>query len=122
MNVSESVIALVAQALTAASVPCSRAPDVLTTFSNDEAGLPPSAPQLVVFARSTHDVQAVLKLANAHHVPVTPVGARTGKSGGCIPSFGGIALSLERMNTILEIRRDDFVAVVEPGVQTVTVT
>jgi len=73
-------------------------------------------PQVVVKPRDTEAVAKLLALANEKSIPVTPRGAGTGVSGGCIPVYGGILLSLERMNRILEIDRENFVAVVEPGV------
>ncbi|HET6665427.1 MAG TPA: FAD-linked oxidase C-terminal domain-containing protein, partial [Acidimicrobiales bacterium] len=54
---------------------------------------------------------------NEHGIPVTARGAGTGMSGGCIPRPDGIVVSFERMNHIVEIDTDNFVAVVEPGVQ-----
>lgn len=87
-------------------------------YARDESHCPPSPPAAVVFAESRADVQAVLRFAAERRIPVTPCGARTGKSGGSIPVHGGIALSLERMDRILELHRDDGVMVVEPGVIT----
>lgn len=75
-------------------------------------------PDAVVFARSTSTVAAVLKFASRHRIPVTARGAGYGYVGGCVPSGGGIALSLAKLNRIKEIHRGDFVAVVEAGVQT----
>src|SRR5258705_13369545 len=72
-------------------------------------------PDAVVLAKSSATVSTVLKFATAHHIPVTPRGAGYGYVGGCVPSRGGIALSLAKMNRIKEINRDDFVAVAEPG-------
>ncbi len=57
-----------------------------------------------------------MKLATYEQIPVTPRGAGTGLSGGCLPLYGGIALSLERMNRILEIDTNNFICVTEPGV------
>ncbi len=85
-------------------------------FSRDESGCEGVAPQLVVFARSEDDVCRVLRVANAERVPVTPVGARTGKSGGSVPAAGGIALSLEKLTRVVEIVPDELRVVVEPGV------
>ena len=62
------------------------AADTLDAFSRDESGLGDFPPQLVVFPKDTGEVQAVFRACQAHGVPVTPVGARTGKSGG---SAGG---------------------------------
>jgi glycolate oxidase len=75
-------------------------------------------PDAVALPRSTKSVSAILRFANRHHIPVTPRGAGHGYVGGCVPVQGGIALSLERMNRILEINAADFVGVVEPGVLT----
>jgi glycolate oxidase len=73
-------------------------------------------PQVVVKPRDTGAVAKLLAFANEERIPLTPRGAGTGVSGGCLPVYGGILLSLERMNRILEIDRENFVAVVEPGV------
>jgi glycolate oxidase len=77
----------------------------------------PQRPLAVVAPASTDEVAAVLRLANEHRVPVTARGSGTGMSGGCIPRPDGIVVSFERMNRIVEIDTDNFVAVVEPGVQ-----
>lgn len=73
-------------------------------------------PDLVVEARSADDVQAVLRLANRHGFPVIPRGTGTGLAGGSVPISGGVVLSLEKMNRILSIDRENLLAVVEPGV------
>jgi len=75
-------------------------------------------PEVVVFAESTAQVSALLKFAHERRIPVTPRGSGVGYVGGCVPLSGGIALSLARMNRILEINVEDGVAVVEPGVIT----
>ena len=77
-------------------------------------------PDAVALPRSADSVCAVLRFAHQHAVPVTARGAGQGYVGSCVPNLGGIVLSLERMNRIKEIDRDDFVAVVEPGVVTKT--
>ena len=77
-----------------------------------------SAPEVVVLPRTAAEVQAVVRLAARERIPVTPRGAGSGLSGGAVPTCGGISLSFERMNRILEIDRDNLVAVVEPGVLT----
>ncbi|HZA79824.1 MAG TPA: FAD-binding oxidoreductase [Acidimicrobiales bacterium] len=87
-------------------------------YTHDEAlTAAPQRPLAVVSPASTDEVAAVLRLADEHHVPVTARGAGTGMSGGCIPRPDGIVVSFERMNRIVEIDTDNFVAVVEPGVQ-----
>ena len=75
-------------------------------------------PDAVALPRSTKSVAAILKFANKHRIPVTARGAGHGYVGGCVPLHGGIALSLERMNKIIEINAGDFVGVVQPGVLT----
>jgi glycolate oxidase len=90
--------------------------DRAEAYAHDESGLPHSPPQAVVLARSTEDVQAVLRYAREKRLPVVPRGAGSGKSGGAIPGRGAIVLSLEKMDRILEISHADMVAVVEPGV------
>ena len=74
-------------------------------------------PLAVVTPATTDEVAALARLANEHRIPVTARGAGTGMSGGCIPRSDGIVVSFERMNHILEVDTDNFVAVVEPGVQ-----
>jgi FAD/FMN-containing dehydrogenase len=89
----------------------------LATHSTDK-WFASNPPQVVVHAQSTEDVSKTLRYANEHSIPVTAQGARVGYVGGCVPSHGGIALSVFGMNRILEINTADGVAVVEPGVIT----
>lgn len=82
----------------------------------DESGLDGVLPEVVVLAESAADVRAALRVARERGVPLTPRGAGTGKSGGCIPAQGGAVLSLVGLGGLVEIDRDELVAVVEPGV------
>jgi len=75
-------------------------------------------PDAVALPRSTRSVAKVLKFAHEHRIPVTARGAGYGYVGGCVPVRGGIVLSTERLNRILEINAKDFVAVVQPAVIT----
>jgi glycolate oxidase len=75
-------------------------------------------PDVVAFPDTAEGVAALLRLASAHQVPVTPRGAGHGYVGGCVPVRGGVVLSLERLNRIREIHETDFVAVAEPCVLT----
>ena len=77
-------------------------------------------PDVVVFAESTEQVSKLLRFASEKKIPVTARGAGCGYVGGCVPVRGGIALSLARMNRIKEINFADAIAIVEPGVITVT--
>ncbi|WP_162511172.1 FAD-binding oxidoreductase, partial [Treponema endosymbiont of Eucomonympha sp.] len=75
-------------------------------------------PEAVVLPLNARQVAAVVKLANRAHIPVTPRGAGSGLSGGAIPEYGGIVLSLEKMNRLLELDKANMVAVAEAGIVT----
>ena len=77
-----------------------------------------SRPWAVARPVSAQEIASIMKLANSELFPVIPRGAGSGMSGGSVPVRGGLVLSLERMNRILEIDEDDLLAVVEPGVVT----
>ncbi len=95
----------------------SNAPEILETHAGDK-WFASQAPEVVVFAESTEQVSKLLKFASANKTPVTARGSGFGYVGGCVPSRGGIALSLARMNRIKEINFADAIAIVEPGVIT----
>jgi glycolate oxidase len=92
--------------------------EALDDHAVDESSATPVRPLAVVLARSTQDVQATLRWARRHGVPVTPRGAGTGRSGGCVPGPGGVVLSLAEMNRIRQVRPEHGWAEVEPGVIT----
>lgn len=96
----------------------SAAPEALSAASVDESCCAPALPELVFWPRESAHVQRALGLCGALGIPVTPLGALTGKSGGAIPVRGGLALAMTRMNRILEISVEDMVAVCQPGVIT----
>ncbi|MBW1819203.1 MAG: FAD-binding oxidoreductase, partial [Deltaproteobacteria bacterium] len=73
-------------------------------------------PDAVVFARTTEQVSALMKLAHQEKVPVTARGTGTSVTGAVLPVKGGILLDLHLMNNILEINKADFYARLEPGV------
>jgi glycolate oxidase len=85
-------------------------------YARDESGCGEYPPQAAVQARVAADVQKVLAYSRAHRVPVVPRGAGSGKSGGALAERGGIVLSLEKLDRIVEVSRADMVCVVEPGV------
>jgi glycolate oxidase len=91
-------------------------PEDVEKHAVDESPLEPHPPHLVVKPANTEQVSRVMKLANDHMIPITPQGSLTGLSGAAHPIHGGIALSLERMNKIIEIDENSLMAVVEPGV------
>jgi len=90
----------------------------LEDYSHDEFSLRDIRryPEVVVRPERTEEVAAVMRLASAAQIPVTPRGGATGLCGGCVPLYGGIVLALEKMNRIVEIDLANQMAVVEPGV------
>jgi len=73
-------------------------------------------PEAAVWATTTEEVSAILKLANKEMFPVTARGAGTSLAGLTVPEHGGLVLDLGRMNRIVEINIEDRLAVVQPGV------
>ena len=92
-------------------------PATLAKYSGDK-WFAVHQPDAVALPRSAKSVSKILRFANKNKIPVTPRGAGHGYVGGCVPVHGGIALSTERMGKILEINAKDFVAVVQPAVNT----
>jgi glycolate oxidase len=90
-------------------------PEDLICYGFDASGLSGS-PSAVVWPQDVEDVVSVMKFASANDIPVIPRGAGTGMTGGAIPPKGAIVISLERMNRILEIDRENMNVLVEPGV------
>ncbi|HEX2850177.1 MAG TPA: FAD-linked oxidase C-terminal domain-containing protein [Acidimicrobiales bacterium] len=91
--------------------------DISDDYAHDEAlGATPQPPAAVVLPESAEEVAAVLRVADEHRIPVTARGSATGLSGAAIPCAGGVVVSFERMNRVLEIDDDNLVAVVQPGV------
>ncbi|PNR95917.1 FAD-binding oxidoreductase [Petrotoga sp. 9PWA.NaAc.5.4] len=92
----------------------------LKSYSNDESGGEYYAhmPDIVIKPENKEQISDIVKLANDENIPITPRGAGSGLAGANIPIYGGIVLSLERMNKIIEIDTENLVAVVEPGVVT----
>ena len=72
-------------------------------------------PEVVVEAVSAEEVSAIMKYAYDNNIPVTPRGSGTGLCGGAVAIYGGILLSLARMNRILEIDEENLIITVEPG-------
>jgi glycolate oxidase len=90
----------------------------LAVYGTDESDLGVFPPGLVVKVESAQEVRAVFAIASRHRVPVVPISARTGKSGGSLAIHGGIGVSMERMDRILEIRPGDLTARLQPAVIT----
>ena len=92
----------------------------LEAYSHDETPAEQYAhmPEVVVTPKSAEEIAEIVRLANRELIPVTPRGAGSGLSGGAIPDYGGIVISVEKMNQILEIDYGNMMMVLEPGVVT----
>ena len=89
-----------------------------TAYGHDETEDLSFPPDVVVRPRTTAEVAAVVRLCGQYRVPITPIGARTGLSGGALSVHGGVGLALDRMNTIVQIDERNLQVTVEPGVIT----
>ncbi len=116
MAVSAAILPLLAEALGPGAVLAG--PEALEPYRRDETPGLAATPDVVVLPRTAAEVAAVLRLATEHRFPVIPRGTGTGLVGGAVAIGGGVVLSLERMNRILEIDADNMMAVVEPAVIT----
>jgi glycolate oxidase len=92
--------------------------EAMEPYSHDEVVGLRADPEAVVRVTSAAQVAAILRLAQRERLPVTPRGAGYGLSGGAVPVCGGIVLSTEKMNRILEIDKENLMVTVEPGVIT----
>jgi glycolate oxidase len=77
-------------------------------------------PSVVLKPGTVEEISEIMKLAYQYEIPVTPIGGRTGLSGGALSIFGGIGLSMDRFNKIVNIDEQNFQVIVEPGVVTQT--
>jgi glycolate oxidase len=92
--------------------------ETLDHYGHDETENLRYLPDVVVKPRTTEEISAIMKICNAERIPVTPRGAGTGLSGGALPHLGGVVLTTERMNSILEIDERNLQVTTEPGVIT----
>jgi len=93
-----------------------RSKEALKAYSYDGTTGWIHEPDVVVFPADAKEVSAILKIANAEKVPVTPRGGGTNVSGGSVPIEGGIVLCMTKMNKIVKIDKENLTATVEPGV------
>jgi len=92
--------------------------ETLKEHSKDETEDISILPEVVIEPQSTREVSQILSHCNERGIPVTVRGAGTGLSGGAIPAFGGVVLSMKLMNQILNIDENNFMVFVQPGVIT----
>jgi glycolate oxidase len=93
-------------------------PEKLEPFSHDETPGKEwaSMPEAVVRPANVEEISKILKLANEKMIPITPRGAGSGLSGGAVPIYGGIVISCDRMNKIIELDKENMMIVAEAGV------
>jgi D-lactate dehydrogenase (cytochrome) len=89
---------------------------VLDQHGRDESAIPPVRPSAVVMPQSTEEVSKVLAYCNQEQIPVVAFGAGSSLEGHVLPLFGGISLDLTEMNKVIEVRADDLLVRVQPGV------
>lgn len=89
-------------------------PEDLLCYSFDASGYG-DMPLAVLWPEKTEDVIRIMKYAYENNLPVVPRGAGTGMTGGSVPLKGCLVISLERMNRIIDIDRENMTALVEPG-------
>lgn len=87
-------------------------------YSSDETEDHSFLPDVVLKPGTAEEISQIMKLCNAHGIPVTPRGGGTGLSGGALPVHKGVVISMERFNKILHIDELNLQATVEPGVIT----
>ena len=92
--------------------------EVLLNYGHDETENLSYPPEILLKPKDVEQVSKIMKLANEYNIPVTPIGARTGLSGGSLSIHGGIGISMERFNKILKIDEDNLQVHVQPGVIT----
>ena len=90
----------------------------LNHYAHDETEDLHFPPEVVLRPRTAEEISQILKICNKEKIPVTPRGAGTGLSGGALPHMGGVLLSTDRINTILQIDERNLQVTTEPGVIT----
>ena len=95
-------------------------PEKMETYSHDEETDPryQHMPEAVVFPDNAGQIAEIMKLANRELLPVVARGGGTGLAAAAVPLFGGIVISTEHMNQVLEVNEDSLYMVVQPGVRT----
>ncbi|RKZ35121.1 FAD-binding oxidoreductase [bacterium] len=92
--------------------------DILTKYSHDETPELKAIPDMAIVPDNSDQIESVVRLCYEYDVPITPRGAGTGVAGGAVPINGGVVISLERLNKIIDIDTRNLIATVQPGVIT----
>lgn len=90
----------------------------LENYSHDETEDLSFLPEVVLKPASAQEISSILKYCHEKIIPVTPRAAGTGLSGGALPVYGGVLLSIERLNKIIEIDERNLQVITEPAVIT----
>ncbi|MFN3566372.1 MAG: FAD-binding oxidoreductase, partial [Burkholderiaceae bacterium] len=95
---------------------CSTAAAVRDHHGRDESPFPPTPPDAVVFAQSTDDVAALVKLCADWRVPVIAFGVGSSLEGHLLAIAGGVCVDLSRMNRVIAVNPEDLTVTVQAGV------
>jgi len=115
-RLEESVLDELVQALGADAVSVTSEDRI--RYGHDETEDLSYPPDVVLRPRTTEQVSAAMAICARHRIPVTPIGGRTGLSGGALSVYGGVGLALDRMGAIVDIDERNLQVTVEPGVIT----
>lgn len=115
-KVNEAILAQLRAALSSGDLLLGR--DDLFHYGHDETEDLVHPPDVVVRPRSTEEVARIVKICAEHLLPITPIGGRTGLSGGALSVYGGVGLALDRMDRIEHIDEQNLQVTVQPGVIT----
>lgn len=97
---------------------CLDTPEALVAYSYDATPMKQSLPEVVLMPASTEEISQIMKVATKYKIPVVTRGAATNLCGGTVPDKGGIVLSMNRLNQIIEIDEQNLTITVQPGVKT----
>lgn len=90
----------------------------LLKYGSDETEDLSFPPEVVLKPKNTQEVSDIMRYCFQENIPVTPIGARTGLSGGCLSLYGGVGLSIERMNQVVYLDEKNLQITVQPGIIT----
>jgi len=93
-------------------------PEKLIDYGHDESPETPHLPDVLIKPLNAEEIAGIIKLAREEMVPVTPRGLGTGLAGGAVPSYGGIVISTELMNRIIQVDTENLMVRTQPGVIT----
>jgi glycolate oxidase len=85
-------------------------------YAEDDSQSEACMPDVVVVAESASDIATVLRIAQEREVPVTPRAGGSGRTGGAVPVAGGIVLATHKLDKVIDVDRENLIAVVQPGV------